>query len=126
MSRSVVRRTAALFVLSVLLAAPWSTAAPRQIPRAAPAPLVSRLWSRLTALWSDIGCILDPSGLCRGSALPQGDIGCILDPGGACHGSAATQGDIGCIADPNGACRGSALPQGDIGCIIDPNGACRH
>jgi hypothetical protein len=105
MSRSVVRRTAVLFVLSVLLAAPWSAAAPRQIPRAAPAPLVSQLWSRLTALWSDIGCGLDPNGLCHGSAASQSDIGCGLDPSGTCHGSALPQGDIGCIADPSGACR---------------------
>jgi hypothetical protein len=104
MSRSLVRRTAALFVLSVLLAAPWSAAA-RQIPRAAPAPLLSQLWSRLTALWSDIGCIIDPSGLCHGSAATQSDIGCGIDPGGLCHGSAASQSDIGCIADPSGACR---------------------
>jgi hypothetical protein len=126
MSRSVVRRTAVLFVLSVLLAAPWSAAAPRQIPRAAPAPLVSRLWSRLTVLWSDIGCIIDPNGLCHGSAATQSDIGCGLDPHGICHGSAASQSDIGCGIDPGGACHGSVAPQGDIGCIADPSGACRH
>jgi hypothetical protein len=104
MSRSLVHRAAVLFVLSVLLAAPWSAAAPRQIQKAAPAPLLGQLWSGLTALWNDIGCILDPSGLCRGSAASQSDIGCGADPGGTCHGSASTQADIGCGLDPGGAC----------------------
>jgi hypothetical protein len=85
MIRSLVRRAAPLFVLSVLLAAPWSAAEPRQGHRATPAPLLGQLWSRLTTLWSDIGCIADPGGLCHGSAASQGDIGCIADPNGACR-----------------------------------------
>jgi hypothetical protein len=85
MTRSLVRRAAVLFVLSVLLAAPWSAAAPRQNHRAAPAPLLDQLWSRLTTLWSDIGCIADPGGLCHGSAASQGDIGCGADPSGVCR-----------------------------------------
>ena len=82
MSRSLVRRAAVLFVLCVLLAAPWSAAAPRQDHKAPPPLLLGQLWSRLVTLWSDIGCG--------------------ADPGGSCHGSAATQGDIDCGADPHG------------------------
>jgi hypothetical protein len=104
MTRSLVRRAAALFVLSLLLAAPWAAAEPRQDHGAAPAPLLGQLWSQLTALWGDIGCIIDPDGRCLGSASSQSDIGCIADPNGRCLGSAATQGDIGCGADPSGHC----------------------
>jgi len=103
MKRSLVRRAAALFILSILLAAPWSAAEPRQDHRAG-SPLLGRIWSRLTVLWSDIGCIIDPNGACHGSAATQGDIGCGADPDGRCHSSAATQGDIGCGADPSGGC----------------------
>ena len=56
-------RISALFVLTVLLAAPWSAAAPRQDH--APAPqLLARLWDQVVALWGDIGCIMDPHGGC--------------------------------------------------------------
>ena len=76
-------RISALFVLTVLLAAPWSAAAPRQ--DRAPAPqLLARLWDQVVALWGDIGCGIDPGGACRESSAPTGDIGCIADPGGAC------------------------------------------
>lgn len=82
MSRSLVRRAAMLFVLCVLLAAPWSAAAPRQDHKTAPPPLLGQLWSRLATLWSDIGCVIDPNGSCRGAAATQGDIGCGIDPHG--------------------------------------------
>ncbi len=82
MSRSLVRRAAVLFVLCVLLAAPWSAAAPRQDHKTAPPPLVGQLWSRLATLWSDIGCIMDPHGSCHSAATTQGDIGCVADPHG--------------------------------------------
>ena len=104
MSRSFVRRAAVLFVLTVLLTAPWSAAAPRQDHKAPPPTPLGQLWGRLATLWSDIGCIADPHGSCHGSAAPQGDIGCGIDPHGSCHGSAASQGDIGCILDPHGGC----------------------
>jgi hypothetical protein len=99
MSRSLVRRAAALFVLSILLAASWSAAEPRNERGATLARL---LW---TILWSDIGCVIDPSGACGGNSAPsQVDIGCGIDPDGRCRDSAASQTDIGCGADPNGAC----------------------
>jgi hypothetical protein len=124
MTRFLVRRAAALFVLSFLLTAPWVAAEPRLGHGAAPAPLLGQIWSQLTALWGDIGCIIDPSGRCLGFATTQGDIGCGIDPDGRCHESATSQSDIGCIIDPNGRCLGSATSQGDIGCGIDPSGHC--
>jgi hypothetical protein len=84
MSRSIVRRAAVMFVLCIVLSAPWSTAAPRQDHKAPSPPLLGQLWSQLAALWSDIGCIADPSGSCHRSVAAQGDIGCILDPSGRC------------------------------------------
>ena len=125
MSRSLVRRAAVLFVLCVLLAARWSTAAPRQDHTVtSPTPL-GQLWSQLITLWGDIGCGLDPDGRCHTSAATQGDIGCGADPSGSCHVSTASQGDIGCIMDPDGRCRGAAATQGDIGCGLDPHGCGR-
>jgi len=92
-----------LFVLIVLLAAPWSAAAPRQDN--APAPqLLARLWHQVAALWDDIGCIIDPGGGCRESSAPTGDIGCGMDPHGGCRASSTPTGDIGCGADPHGGC----------------------
>jgi hypothetical protein len=83
MPRSLVRRAAALSVLALLLAAPWSAAEPRQ--HEAQPRLWTQLWSSLTAVWGEIGCILDPHGLCRDSApAGQADIGCGLDPHGGC------------------------------------------
>lgn len=91
MSRCLTRRVAVLFILSVLLAAPWSIAEPRD--RGA-APPVS-IWSWLMG---EIGCIIDPGG------CGQIDIGCVADPGGLCGDTAASQADIGCGIDPGGAC----------------------
>ena len=107
MSRCLTRRAAVLFVLSVLLAAPWSIAEPREGRGAAP-PV--SIWSWLM---SEIGCIADPHGGCE-----KIDIGCIIDPGGC------GQVDIGCVADPGGLCRDTAESQVDIGCGIDPHGGC--
>ncbi|HYU31854.1 MAG TPA: hypothetical protein VEW48_06800 [Thermoanaerobaculia bacterium] len=82
MARSLIR-ISVLFVLTILLAAPWSAAAPRQDN--APAPqLLARLWHQVADLWGDIGCIMDPSGACRASPAPTADIGCGMDPNGGC------------------------------------------
>lgn len=43
---------------------------------------VSQVWSLLTAVWSDEGCIMDPDGLC--APAPQTEEGCIMDPNGGC------------------------------------------
>jgi hypothetical protein len=100
MTRSLVRRVAVLFVLTLLVAASWSHAAPRQERGAAPATSLGQLWTRLTSLWGDIGCIMDPGGRCRTPAPSQGDIGCGADPNGRCQ--TAITSDIGCGADPHG------------------------
>jgi hypothetical protein len=104
MPRSLVVRASALFVLSLLLAAPWSAAEPRENRGPASPPALSQLWSQLTALWADIGCVIDPHGGCRDSTGSQIDIGCVIDPGGVCRDLAGSQADIGCGADPSGAC----------------------
>jgi hypothetical protein len=65
MNRSLGRRTAVLFALTVLLAASWSHAAPRQDRGAVPVTTLAQIWSRLTSLWGDIGCIADPGGCGR-------------------------------------------------------------
>lgn len=86
MPRSLVVRAAALFVLSLLLVAPWSAAEPRQQDHGpASVPLLGQLLGRLTALWADIGCGIDPDGRCHDSATSQADIGCVADPNGGCH-----------------------------------------
>jgi len=96
-------RISALFILTVLLAAPWSAAAPRQ--DRAPAPqLLARLWHQVLALWGDSGCIIDPSGSCRESSTSTGDSGCGMDPSGGCGEISIPTGDSGCIADPHGGC----------------------
>jgi hypothetical protein len=82
MPRSFIRRIAVLFILFILLAAPWSNAEPRQ--DRAPVRLWSQLWNRWTLLWGEIGCVIDPDGRCHGSAIPQVDIGCVIDPNGGC------------------------------------------
>ncbi len=125
MARSLIR-IFVLFVLTVLLATPWSAAAPRQDDRAPAPQLLDRLWHQVAALWGDIGCIADPGGACRESSVPTGDIGCGADPHGACGASAVPTGDIGCGMDPHGGCGASAVPTGDIGCGADPGGACGH
>jgi len=96
-------RISVLFVLAVLLVAPWSTAAPREDHESSPQLLV-QLWHQLADLWSDIGCIIDPSGGCRESSSVPISESCIMDPDGRCRESSAPAGDIGCVADPHGGC----------------------
>jgi hypothetical protein len=88
------RRSLAVLVLAALLLVPWAAAAaPRSPaePRTSSPGLLPQLWSLITGLWADEGCIIDPSGLCKGtqgSAAPVPaaslDEGCILDPSGRC------------------------------------------
>ena len=96
-------RISALFILTVLLAAPWSAAAPRQDRPPAPQLLVW-LWDQVLALWGDSGCIMDPNGGCRESSAPTGDSGCIMDPHGGCGEISIPTGDSGCAMDPSGGC----------------------
>jgi hypothetical protein len=69
----------------------------------------------LSFLWSETGCMIDPSGRC---IAPQTDEGCRIDPNGGCI---TERSDSGCRLDPNGGC---LTPQRDEGCHIDPNGRC--
>jgi hypothetical protein len=114
MARSI--RLSVLLVGCVLFASS-SNAAPRQ--EREPSSALVQIWNQLAEFWSDIGCIMDPSGLCRERA----EIGCGMDPDGHCGGTKTTPTrDSGCIMDPGGACRETAAR--DIGCIIDPSGGC--
>lgn len=102
MARSLIR-ISVLFVLTVLLAAPWSAASPRQ-DRAPTPQLLAWLWGQVVALWGDSGCIMDPHGSCRESSASTSDSGCGMDPGGGCRESSASTVDSGCGMDPNGGC----------------------
>ncbi len=59
-----------------------------------------KLWTLLSSLTGDAGCIWDPNGQCR--PAQQVDAGCGWDPNGQCR--PAQQVDEGCIWDPNGRC----------------------
>lgn len=107
MARFFGRRIAVAFLLAVFLVAPWAAAEPRDDRGAASPHLFAQLWSWLSALWSDEGCMLDPNGRCGGAPAPTDlDAGCIIDPNGRCGGNpASAQPDAGCMLDPNGGCR---------------------
>lgn len=46
-------------------------------------PLLTQVWTLLTSIWSEAGCIMDPDGRC--APAPQADEGCIMDPNGGCR-----------------------------------------
>lgn len=102
MARPVVRRAASLFVLVVLLAAPWSAAEAEEGREGESSQLWMQIWDGLVSIWSDIGCGIDPHGGC----VDNVDIGCGLDPNGGCvdNSPLLSNTDIGCGADPNGRC----------------------
>lgn len=87
MARTLCRITF-LFLLAVLLTAPWSAAAESRAAGESTPRAFGQVWSWLIALWNDIGCGIDPDGGCRdsseGGEPGQGDIGCIIDPNGGC------------------------------------------
>lgn len=68
--------------------------------------ILARLWSTVSALWSDEGCNGDPHGGC---AVPSPSAGCNIDP----HGGCAVEEE----APP-------LQPTTDEGCKIDPHGGC--
>lgn len=60
-------RKVLLLLLLALLAAPLASAdpfRPATAVSAAPPDLLGRLWSLLTAVWSETGCHIDPDGRC--------------------------------------------------------------
>jgi len=86
MARFLGRRIAVAVVLAVFLGTPWAAAEPRDDRRAATPQLLAQLWSWLSTLWGEEGCILDPSGRCGDASTSDDlDAGCILDPNGGCR-----------------------------------------
>lgn len=129
MTRFLGRRIAVAFLLAVFLVAPWAAAEPRDDRGAASPQLLAQLWSWLSTLWSEEGCMLDPDGRCGGAPAPAHlDEGCMLDPSGGCRETPSPPyQQEGCMIDPSGRCGGAPAPAHlDEGCIIDPNGGCRH
>jgi len=89
------RRNLAALLLAATLLVPWSASAaplsPAELRTASPA-LEQRFWNLLTELWTEAGCIIDPSGGCAGAqstAAPPDllDLGCGIDPSGGCGSS---------------------------------------
>ena len=93
MQKASFRRIVLLFLLLVVLAAPWASAAGR-LDGARPLDLVGRFWTFLTSAWSETGPSLDPDG----APARQRDEGPQLDPNGA----RAPQSDEGSHLDPDG------------------------
>jgi hypothetical protein len=74
-----------ILVLTLTLALPaGSIAAPATAPEQPAASLLDQLSQLLLDVWSEIGCHIDPNGLCRQAPSQQSDIGCHIDPDGAC------------------------------------------
>jgi hypothetical protein len=93
MVRLAFRRKLVLAILALALLTPWSAQArPSGSPPAEPAAgLVARFTEWITAWFGDIGCSMDPGGLCHGATQSQPpastdqlDVGCSLDPSGTC------------------------------------------
>jgi hypothetical protein len=82
-----------MFMVAALLAAPPARAADWL------SSPFERIWTRLSALWAEGGCVIDPSGGCREQAgSPTGitaDTGCVIDPSGGCReGAQAPPSDL--------------------------------
>jgi hypothetical protein len=88
-----------LFLLAVLLATPWASAAPRHgggRPAGASGvgvipDVLGQAWSYLMGVWRKEGCHIDPNGRCittptlSSNPLSSTDAGCNIDPnGGLC------------------------------------------
>lgn len=77
-----------LFLLAALVHPAWG-ATPEGQARSA-MDLLDRLWSALTGIWAEAGCIIDPHGGCAAiqaeppAPAPSTDEGCIIDPNGGC------------------------------------------
>lgn len=74
-------------------------------------------WSLLSALWEDIGLVVDPNGL-------PSDIGAVADPNGRTLPGVVI-GNIGLVVDPSGQPAADPGSQ-DIGTVADPNGLPNH
>ncbi len=63
------------------------------------------LLERLSALWAETGCTVDPHGGCSDRSTPTG---CTFDPDGVCRDQGSARQiteNTGCTFDPNGLCR---------------------
>jgi hypothetical protein len=124
------------------------------IPQLAALGSLDSLWSWLTRIWPEAGCIIDRNGGCAPAAVRgkvtagtrrfQPDAGCGIDPNGGCTtgavrdrvtaGAQRFRPDAGCGIDPDGGCTTGAVRgrvtagaqrfRPDAGCTIDPDGAC--
>jgi hypothetical protein len=98
-----------VLLLAVLVQPAWGASPGGQPLRAA--GLLDRLWSAMTGIWAEAGCIIDPNGGCAPTPTAPGtDEGCIADPNGGC---------VAVQAEPP-----APAPSTDEGCIIDPHGGC--
>jgi hypothetical protein len=116
MTSSSLRRKIAVVLVGAFLVIPWVSAAePRgRADLGGPGAvwdLLTCLWGSLTAVWSDIGCSIDPyGGGCPGGtgSSETPDEGCSVDPDGHCVTGAESgppiTPDEGCSADPYGRC----------------------
>src|SRR5688572_13147577 len=93
MTSSSSRRKIVSLLAAVMLAPPLAAAAQPRLGSTFD-DFVAHLWGAFTALWSEEGCTIDPSGLgCPGSNGGESpDNGCTIDPDGRClPGAAQTQ-----------------------------------
>jgi hypothetical protein len=90
------RRKIGVPLVAAVLLAPWTAAAESGALKDAagiqsPWDRLARLWSAVTALWSEEGCSVDPYGRCGAANSPAApaeklDNGCKIDPFGGCKG----------------------------------------
>ncbi len=97
MPRSLFATTLLIVLVTVASSTPSASGTSRRtgdVPRQK--ELLSQIWSSLTAIWENAGCILDPHGGCATTDVtpppgpdevspPSTDEGCILDPHGGCR-----------------------------------------
>jgi hypothetical protein len=78
------RRLTILLLLALVFVAPWHIAAEAAGPAASPGwppwELAAQLWNAFFGLWSENGCLVDPSGAC--GAGSQTEHGISQDPNG--------------------------------------------
>lgn len=96
MPRSRVLRALPVLLVVMAFTASSSWAAPhRASGDAQPNDVLAPLWAAFSAVWADLGCLIDPNGVLAGT-----DLGCKIDPSGE-----PAESDLGCDIDPHGACR---------------------
>ena len=85
--RIAVLLSALSLILALTLSGVWAASPPAQSKRpakvaeVAPASLLSRAWSLLTALWGEEGCNVDPNGRCVPAPAPTHAVPTLADTG---------------------------------------------